>query len=123
MFAAGAASIALVTMGPGSYAAGALAYDSLERTLEPGAAEALFVLGQGFFVVAEFVAVAFMASAGLAILRSNLLPRWLGWVSLVLALILIISPIGWAALYLGIPLWALVIGIWLMTQSPAVHTA
>ena len=117
MLVAGAASIALVTMGPGSYAAGALAYSSLDRTLQPGAAEVLYVLGQGFFVVAEFVAVAFMAAAGLAILRSALVPAWLGWACLVLAVVLAITPIGWAALYLGIPLWTLVTGIFLSVRS------
>src|SRR5581483_4882776 len=106
MFVAGAASIALVTMGPGSYAAGAMAYGSLDRTLEPGAAEVLFVLGQGFFVVAEFVAVAFMGAACLA-----------------LAVMLIFSPIGWAALYLGIPLWTLVTGIWLYLRGSSARGA
>jgi hypothetical protein len=123
MLAAGTASIALVTMAPGSYAAGALAYDGLGRTLEPGAAEVLFVLGQGFFVVAEFVAVAFMAAAGGAILRSNAVPAWLGWACLALALILIISPIGWAGLYLGIPLWTLATSIWMTIRSSVAAAA
>lgn len=75
MLVGGVAAIALVTMAPGSYAAGALASDNLGRTLDAGAAEALFVLGQGFFLAAEFVAVAFMAAAGLALLRSGLVAR------------------------------------------------
>jgi hypothetical protein len=48
MFAAGTAAIVLVTMAPGSYTAGALGSKNLKRALDPGAAEALFVLGQGF---------------------------------------------------------------------------
>lgn len=119
MFAAGTSAIALVTMAPGSYTAGALGSENLKRALEPGAAEALFVLGQGFFVAAELVAVAYMGAAGLAILRSGLLPRWFGWASIVLAAILVVNPIGWAALYLGVPLWTLIAGIWLYRHAPA----
>jgi hypothetical protein len=123
MFAAGTAAIVLVTMAPGSYTAGALGSENLKRALEPGAAEALFVLGQGFFVAAELVAVAYMAAAGLAILRSGLLPAWFGWVSVALAAILVVNPIAWAALYLGVPLWTLVAGVWLyvrpLAEAPA----
>lgn len=128
MFVTGAVAIALVTMGPGSYAAGALAYSSLglNRTLQPDAAEVLFVLGQGFFVAAEFIAVACMGAAGLAILRSDTFPAWLGWVSIALAVILIVTPIGWVALYLGIPLWTLVTAVVLyrrsLTDSPQLVT-
>jgi hypothetical protein len=116
MFAAGTAAIVLVTMAPGSYTAGALGSENLKRALEPGAAEALFVLGQGFFVAAELVAVAYMGAAGLAILRSGLLPAWFGWVSVALAAILVVNPIAWAALYLGVPLWTLVAGVWLYVR-------
>jgi hypothetical protein len=119
MFAAGTAAIVLVTMAPGSYTAGALGSENLKRALEPGAAEALFVLGQGFFVAAELVAVAYMGAAGLAILRSGLLPAWFGWVSVALAAILVVNPIAWAALYLGVPLWTLVAGVWLYIRPPA----
>ena len=119
MLVAGTASIAVLTMGPGSYAAGALAYNSvgLGRTLSPGAAEVLFVFGQGFFVVAEFIAVAFMAAAGLAIIRTKAIPAWLGWAALVLALILVVAPVGWAALYLGLPLWTLATATWMTIRS------
>ncbi|MDQ2969221.1 MAG: hypothetical protein M3R37_13010 [Actinomycetota bacterium] len=119
MFVAGTATIVLVTMGPGSYTAGALGSENLKRALEPGAAEALFVLGQGFFVAGELIAVAYMGAAGLAILRSRLLPPWFGWVSIALAAILVVNPIGWAALYLGVPLWTLVAGVWLYVRGPA----
>ena len=119
MFVAGSAAIVLVTMAPGSYTAGALGSENLKRALEPGAAEALFVLGQGFFVAGELVAVAYMGAAGLSILRSGLLPAWLGWASLALAAMLVVNPIGWAALYLGVPLWTLVAGVWLYVRVPA----
>jgi hypothetical protein len=46
------------------------------------------------------------------------LPRWLAWVSLVVALALIILPIGWAALLFAFPLWVLVVSYLLWSASP-----
>ena len=31
--------------------------------------------------------------------------RWLGWVSLAVAVLLLIVPVGWAALLFLVPLW------------------
>jgi hypothetical protein len=39
-------------------------------------------------------AAVLIAATGLLALRTRVLPRWLGWVSLVLALWLLIPPIG-----------------------------
>jgi type IV secretory pathway TrbD component len=50
-------------------------------------------------------------------LRTGSLPRWLAWVSLVVALALIILPIGWAALLFGFPLWVLVVSFLLWSAS------
>jgi hypothetical protein len=40
-------------------------------------------------------------------------------VSVALAVILVVNPIAWAALYLGVPLWTLVSGVWLYVRQPA----
>ncbi len=49
------------------------------------------------------------AATGVHALRTRSLPRWLAWVSLVVALALIVLPIGWAALLFAFPLWVLVV--------------
>jgi hypothetical protein len=89
--------------------AGALASDNLDRPLESGAAEAIASLGDGFFIGAEALLVGLFLFAALAALWARALPAWLGWVSLVLAIIALIPPIGWAVVVFGLPLWILIV--------------
>jgi hypothetical protein len=103
-------------------AAGAFAFENRERTLSPEAAEALMVVGDGFFVVAEYLAVAFMGAAAVAILRGRAFPAWFGWVTGVIAVALIVPWIGWAALIFAVPLWTIVVSVWLFVKQPAPET-
>ena len=81
--------------------------------LSAPAAKALILMDDVFFYAAEFsVAVLFFATA-VAIFRFKVLPGWLGWVSLVFAVLAVIPPIGWAILAIGLPLWTLAIS-WLL---------
>lgn len=80
--------------------------------LTPAAAQALNVLGlQMIFPVAVGLAV-FGIAAGVAILRSRLLPAWLGWVSIVIGLI----PL-WILQVLLLCLWAIVVSILLYRRG------
>jgi hypothetical protein len=47
---------------------------------------------------------------GFAILKSALLPKWLGWVALPLAVIALIPPIGFIA-WIGTGIWTLIVSI------------
>jgi hypothetical protein len=98
--------------------AAAFATEELPRELEPGAAEALFTLGDGFFFGAEVLLVGLFLCAGLAAIRARALPAWLGWVSLVLAVLALIPPIGWAVVVFAFPLWILVVAA-LLWRWPA----
>jgi hypothetical protein len=81
--------------------------------LTASAAKALILMDDVFFYAAEFsVAVLFFAVA-VSIFRFAVLPGWLGWVSLVFAVLSVIPPVGWAILGLGLPLWTLVVS-WLL---------
>ena len=120
---AGTAAAAVFTLTPAVSAAGALAYDNLNRTLTPQAAEAIWVLSDGFFFAAEMIAVAFMGAAAVSILRTRAFPLWYGLVTGLIAIVLIIAPIGWAALIFGIPIWTLVTSVWLFLRQPRVAAA
>ena len=89
--------------------AGALAADNLERELESGAAEAISSLGDGFFIAAELMLVGFFLTVGLASVRGRALPVWVGWISLLLALVAVIPPIGWAVVVFAFPAWVLLV--------------
>ena len=49
-------------------------------------------------------------------------PRWLAWVSLLLALWLVIGPIGWLALLFGLPLWTLLVSVLLLRRDDSEDT-
>jgi hypothetical protein len=110
---AGTAAAAVYTLVPAVLSAGALAYDNLDRTLSPQTAETLWVLPSGFFYASEMIAVACLGAAALSMLRSRAFPVWFGIVTGLVALVLAIAPIGWAAFIFGIPVWTLVTSVWL----------
>ena len=97
--------------------AGAFASDTLDRNLEPGAAEVFHSIGDGFFFAAETMLAGFFFAVGLAAMRARVLPGWLGGVSLVLAFVALIPPIGWAVVVFGFPLWLLLVSALLWRDS------
>jgi hypothetical protein len=71
-----------------------------------------------FFIGAELTAALLIATVGTLFIRTRVLPVWLGWASLVVALWLLIPPIGWAGLLLGVPLWTILVSV-LLWMRPA----
>jgi hypothetical protein len=60
-----------------------------------------------------------MVGAGMTVLRSRIVPVWLGWVALVAGVISLIGPGGFIGFFVA-PLWLLVVGIMLgIAKEPA----
>jgi hypothetical protein len=112
-FGAGLVVVAMTLLIPGPNLAGALAEDDLT----PEAAQALTVVDDAFFVGAELTAALLLIATGLAILRYGALPRWVAWISFLFALWLLIPPIGWAGLLVGVPLWTIIVAVLLWMRS------
>jgi hypothetical protein len=90
--------------------------------LSPEAAQALQAVGEAAFGGTEFTLLAMFLAVGIVIMRTGVLGRWLGWVSLAIALLLAIIPIGWAGVVWAFPLWTLVVSVLLYRRgntSPA----
>ena len=64
-------------------------------------------LGDAFFVGAELSAVLLFLGAALVAFRTGILPRWWAILMVIVAIVLVIGPIGWAALIFGVPIWTL----------------
>ena len=96
---------------------GAFAANESEAPLAPEAAQALWFAGDGFFVATEFAAASLLAATAVAILATRLLPVWLAWLSLLIAALLVIPPIGWAGLIFGVPLWVLITSVLLWRRG------
>ncbi|HEY7399060.1 MAG TPA: DUF4386 family protein [Gaiellaceae bacterium] len=79
--------------------------------LSPAAAQALNTAERDGTSAFEFAGVAvMMAGFGLAIVRSGLLPRWLGWVGLAIALVALVQPIGFIG-FIAAGFWTVICGI------------
>ena len=76
-------------------------------SVSPAAAAAFHHLGDFFFMGAEVMLIPFVAAAALVAWRTAVLPRWWAVFGLILAVVLAIGPIGWAALIFGTPIWLL----------------
>jgi hypothetical protein len=82
-----------------------------EDDLGPGAAQSLQVISEAFFGGTEITLIPMFIAVGLLTLRTAVFPKWLGWVSLVIALVLVIIPIGWAGVVFLFPLWTIVTSV------------
>lgn len=94
------------------HAQAAFDHDNISDT----SVDALVHQGDAFFAGVELFAIPLFVATALASLSHAALPRWFGWLSLVLALMLAIPPIGWLAVFVGLPLWVLIVSILLVRQ-------
>ena len=93
--------------------------------LTPDAAQAIHVMGEAAFGGTQMTLIAMTLAVGLVILRTRVLWTWLGWVSLALALLIAIIPIGWAGVVFVFPLWTIVtsLGLFMQPAAPTPPTA
>lgn len=75
--------------------------------LEVSAAQALNAVEAMFFVIAELCAVVLVAAVSLTAAKTRVFARWWAVVGGVLAVWLLIAPIGWVGLLAGVPLWTI----------------
>jgi hypothetical protein len=112
-FAGGVVAASLLLAMPAVHATGAINNDNLSAD----AAQVYLGINVAFFYAAEFATAVFLLALGLVSLRGQPFPRWLGTVSIVYAVCLLIPPIGWAVLLWGFPLWLIVVSLLLATRS------
>jgi hypothetical protein len=77
--------------------------------ITPQAAQALNVLGNDFFFPFEIGLVIFSLSIGLTIIASGALPKWLGWVQIVLGVVAL-SPVGFFGFFITL-VWSVIVAI------------
>ncbi|MDQ3963193.1 MAG: hypothetical protein M3277_04660 [Actinomycetota bacterium] len=90
--------------------------------LAPEAAQALWLAGDGFFVIAEIGLAGFMFATALLILKGLGLPKWMAWLGILMTIVLLIAPIGWAVMIFIFPFWLILASI-LLYRQPAAPTA
>jgi len=83
--------------------------------IEATSVQTLQALWDNDFLPIALGLLVFLISAGVSILRTGALPRWLGWVALALA-VLGFTPIGFAA-FVGSAIWILVVSVMLALRA------
>jgi uncharacterized membrane protein YkvI len=74
-----------------------------------------------FFPVAIVGLALLYTAAGIVILQSRALPRWLAWVSCVLAVVVLVPPAAIISFF-GMPIWVLIVcGLLLRLPARAAH--
>ena len=86
--------------------------------LSPDTAIVFWRLAHTFFVAAELALAVFVGALAILALRRLALTRWLGWFGLVVTILLLIPPIGWAALLFLLPLWLVAVSAVLWRRQP-----
>jgi hypothetical protein len=118
-FAGGVAATVCGALFPGASMAASFVDD---QDLTPSAAVTFNAMGDAFFIAAEYLVPVLLVATALVVLRTRaVLPRWLAWVTLFVALVMLIGPIGWAALIFAFPIWIVVVSIllWLPPKTAA----
>ena len=88
-----------------------------KNDIDASGAAVLHHLGDAFFIGAEYALPVLFFASGILALRHAALPRWLGWVSVLIGVVLLIGPIGWAAFIFATPIWTLIVSLLLYTRS------
>jgi hypothetical protein len=71
-----------------------------------------------FFVSAELAAILPVGVVAVAAWRTRILPRWWAGFSALVAIVLIIGPIGWLGLIFGVPIWTIGTSLFILLRSP-----
>jgi hypothetical protein len=111
----GAAGGAMMLAMTGGQSTGATTDSEL---LTPDTAIVFWRLAHGFFVAAEVALAVFLGALSILALRRLVLPRSLGWIGVVITVLLLIPPIGWAALLFLFPLWLIAASVILWRRAP-----
>jgi hypothetical protein len=84
--------------------------------IEPTSVQTLQALWDNDFLPIALGGMIFLFSFGIAVVRSGVLPRWLGWIAIALGVVALIPPIGFAA-FIGIALLILIVSIMLAVRA------
>ena len=83
--------------------------------IDPASLQALHVLGNDMFFPLAVGTAAFLLGSGIAIVKTGALPKWLGWVAIVLG-VLSATPLGFFA-FMGLGVWTLIVSVLLWVRA------
>ena len=114
-YGGGIAAATIAMLIPVADEVGALNKDDIDAS----GASVLHHFSDGFFVAAEYTLPVFFFASAILVLRYAALPKWLGWFSILIGIVLLIGPSVWAAFIFATPLCVLIVSVWLYLRTPA----
>jgi len=78
-----------------------------KNSISAATAGTLHNASNAFFVCAELALVPFFLATAVVALHARALPKWWSWLAILIAIVLVIGPIGWVAVIVGLPIWTL----------------
>ena len=120
--------LSLVAFGGSLILATAIAIDSTisfalseaADDIDPAAAQALQALWDNDWMPFALGTAVLLLASGLSIVRHGALPKWLGWIAIVLGVIGM-TPIGFVA-FLGAAVWVVIVSVMLSMRARAAET-
>ncbi len=103
----------LFAVGMTVFAGLAFSIGEVPEKLEPSTLQALHVLNNDMFFPVAIGVIAFSAGCGIAVVKTGVLPKWLGWVAIAIAVVSA-TPLFFISI-LVFALWIIVVSV-LMTM-------
>jgi len=113
-------AVAAAVMGLGTQADIASAINASD--ISAATAGTFHHLGDLFFMGAELSLITLLAAVTALAYRTAVVPKWWGTVGGIVAVVLAVGPIGWAALIFGLPVWTRVTSV-LLARTPRSRAA
>ena len=98
----------------------AFALSEAADDIDPAAAQALQALWDNDFMPFALGSIVLLLASGLSIVRHGALPKWLGWVAIVLGVISM-TPAGFVG-FLGAAVWVVIVSVMLSMRARAAQT-
>jgi hypothetical protein len=117
-FASGIATATCLMLQPGPDLSAVFAKEDIDAS----SARAIHAIGDVFFVGAEYFLPVLLVAFAILALRTGSFPAWFAWISVGIAIVLLVAPIGWAALVFAFPIWVLVLSFMLWARSGTTTT-
>ena len=95
----------------------AIALEDMSADIQAATAEVAWHVGTGFFVLGELLLALFLFATAAVTMRVGVLPKWLAWIGVVMGIVALVPPIGWAAIIFALPVWLLLAGIILTVRA------
>ena len=90
--------------------------------IDPTAAQAIQAIWDNDFIPFIIGLSLMMSATGIGVLRTGVLPKWLGWVALFAGVFVFAGPIGFAAMPIS-AIWVLVVSVMLTMRARSGATA